>query len=154
MKAAGIVAGRGVAKSKAATRNIGSTTRSSIPKIGCRFTCHTSPPFRGAWPFDEPSRAETLGWLIRLTGGEGSLCMRRLSARIADAKLASTRQRPRRFSEHVVLDEAEEVRRTCRFATCFSGYPAPGKRPHFVNSGGVVISQGRPWRFIGRRPPA
>ena len=58
-----------------------------------------------------PSRAETLGWLVRLTVEKGSVCMHRLSARFAtDAKLASTRQRLRRFFEQATLDEAEEAR--------------------------------------------
>jgi len=61
----------------------------------------------GLWP----SRAETLGWLVRLTAEKGSVCMHRLAASVAtDAKLASTRQRLRRFFEQVTLDEAEEAR--------------------------------------------
>lgn len=61
----------------------------------------------GLWP----SRAETLGWLVRLVAEKGSVCMHRLAASVAtDAKLESTRQRIRRFFEKVQLDEAAEAR--------------------------------------------
>ena len=61
----------------------------------------------GLWP----TRAETLGWLVRLVAEKGSVCMHRLSASIAtDAQLASTRQRLRRFFEQVTLAEAATAR--------------------------------------------
>jgi Transposase DDE domain len=61
----------------------------------------------GLWP----SRAVTLGWLVRLITEQGSVCMHRLAANIAtDAQLASVRQRLRRFFEQVTLDEAAGAR--------------------------------------------
>jgi hypothetical protein len=61
----------------------------------------------GLWP----SRAETLGWLVRLVAQKGSVCMHRLAADVATrAKIDSTRQRLRRFFEQVTLDEAAEAR--------------------------------------------
>lgn len=57
------------------------------------------------------SRAETLGWLVRLVAQKGSVCMHRLAADVATlAKIDSTRQRLRRFFEQVTLDEAAEAR--------------------------------------------
>lgn len=61
----------------------------------------------GLWP----SRAQTLGWLIRLVAEKGSVCLHRLAADVATrAKIDSTRQRFRRFFEQVALDEAAEAR--------------------------------------------
>lgn len=58
-----------------------------------------------------PSRAQTLGWLIRLVAEKGSVCLHRLAADVAtQAKIDSTRQRFRRFFEQVALDEADEAR--------------------------------------------
>ncbi len=58
-----------------------------------------------------PSRAQTLACLIRLVTHKGSVCLHRLAADVATrAKIESTRQRFRRFFEHVTLDESAEAR--------------------------------------------
>ena len=57
-----------------------------------------------------PSRALTLACLIRLVTHKGSVCLHRLAADVATrAKIASTRQRFRRFFEQITLDEAAEA---------------------------------------------